>query len=299
MPETPIIRGRTSSQRDSGQSAGTLPALRVRYYKRMRPNKVYPVQVGWRSGRKGGDGGPVQVRLIMAGAQVVPSEQTMDPTDPDAKVTFYVTPLARGWLRGERIEVVQNGRKVGELRTGAKVTTQRFTWVMLALTLLVPWLLHQFFTHKLEEEVKIEYQTRNQLPLRLQKQVRDAEAVEAEKEAKEGKVEEVKDKDGKRPAAEVKKQKIQDGEVLEHQIRTVLPDVLPQVNERVEREHTAYVTEIPEKIGLGYTVVFQTYKSYSIPYYAFWILLVLTLLSYLWHREKRKTRVGTPIELGD
>ena len=36
-----------------------------------------------------------------------------------------------------------------------------------------------------------------------------------------------------------------------------------------------------------------------IPTYAFWGMLVLTILSYLCHRERRKTRVGNPIELSE
>ena len=102
----------------------------------------------------------MQVRLIMAGAQVVPAEQTLDPSDGDAKVTFYVTPLAKGWLRGERVEVLQNGRKVGELRTAAKVTTQRLTLALLVLTFLVPWLLLGVFSQKLVEEVPVNSQNR-------------------------------------------------------------------------------------------------------------------------------------------
>src|SRR5439155_16927469 len=107
---------------DTEQSAGTLPALRVRYYRRMRQGRVYPVQVGWKGSRKGGDGsGPVMGRLLMAGAQVVPAEQPLDPGEPSTKVTFYVTPLAKGPLGAGRAEVIQNGRKICEVRIPAKV----------------------------------------------------------------------------------------------------------------------------------------------------------------------------------
>src|SRR5881396_2891305 len=86
------------------------------------------------SARGAGATAPVTVRLVMAGAQVVPAEQTLDPGDPGDKATFYVTPLAHGGLRGERIEVVQNGRKVQELRIPCKVTSQKGTLVWLFLT---------------------------------------------------------------------------------------------------------------------------------------------------------------------
>jgi len=274
MPETPIIRGRTSSQRSAESSAGTLPALRVRFYKRMRPHKVYPVQVGWKSRKGGGEGGPVQVRLIMAGAQVVPAEQTLDPGDGDARVTFYVTPLAKGWLRGERVEVLQNGRKVGELRTAAKVTTQRMTLALLLLTFLVPWLLNAVFGQRLVEEVKVESKTRTALPTVTQESLRKA------------------DESGTVPPKVI----LTNGEVVEHRIRAVSPEVLPPVREHAG-EHTRYLTAAPEYIGLIYTWAYIDLQKYNIPYYAFWVLLLLTLLSWFWHREKRRTRVGQPIEV--
>src|SRR5262249_19492101 len=104
-------RRETSSEGGSGRSAPGAPRIRVRYYKRMRPNKAYPVHVTWRTPASGrsASSDPVTVRLVMGGAQVVPAEQPLDLADPDAHATFYVTPLAKGWLRGERLEVVQNG----------------------------------------------------------------------------------------------------------------------------------------------------------------------------------------------
>ena len=77
-------------------------------------------------------------------------------------MTFYVTPLAKGWLRGERAEVIQNGRKIGKMRTSAKVNTQRKT-LLLVLTFLLPWLLYKFFHNELSEEVMQEgFQTPDQ-----------------------------------------------------------------------------------------------------------------------------------------
>jgi hypothetical protein len=77
----------------------------------------------------------------MAGAQVVPSEQPLDPAKPDARATFYVTPLAKGWLHHECLEVLVDGRKVQEIPLPAKVSTQKMTWFLLALMILVPWFL--------------------------------------------------------------------------------------------------------------------------------------------------------------
>jgi hypothetical protein len=294
MPETPIIRSRAGAQRAGAQAGTTLPALRVRYFNRMRPNRVYPVQVGWRGSRKGGEGGgPVQVRLIMAGAQVVPAEHTLDPGEPSAKVTFYVTPLAKGPLRGERAEVLQNGRKVGELRTPAKVRTQRMSWVLLALTLLVPWLLLQYFTspqwvldttgparQPTEVERKRidalnERREKNQLSPNEQKELENLENATT----------------GTVPL------KLTDGKVLEYRIRQVSPEIPHQVEEYAGKEVATRITDIPEVIGAYYTTGRSEYGKYNVPFWAFWGLLLLTLLSYLWHREARRTRVGQPIEL--
>src|SRR4051812_29289199 len=127
MPESPPTRGRAAPQRaagsgqDYGRATGA-PQVQVHYYRRMRPNRVYPVVVSWKGAAR--TAAPVTVRLVMAGAQVVPPEQTLEP-GRDERATFYVTPLARGWLRGERVEVLQDGRKVQEIRLPCKATTQR------------------------------------------------------------------------------------------------------------------------------------------------------------------------------
>jgi hypothetical protein len=117
----------------------------VRYWKRMRIHTVYPVVVRTSGGE--GNGELLTVRLVMAGAQVVPAEQTIDPASPADTVTFYVTPLAHGGLRGERLEVLQGGRKVQEIRTPSRVTSQKGTLVWLFLALFIPWLLLHFFEY--------------------------------------------------------------------------------------------------------------------------------------------------------
>lgn len=135
----------TRSSRESAK-AEVLPPLLVRYPKRMKRQKVYTVEVTWQRGKKypppaAGTVEPLTLRLIMAGAQVVPSERQLDPTRPRAKATFYVTPLALGWLKSERIEVLANGKKVQEIKIPSKVVTQRAFWGFLLLAFLVPWFL--------------------------------------------------------------------------------------------------------------------------------------------------------------
>src|SRR2546428_3012168 len=127
----------------------TLPPLQIRYYRRMSRQRVYNVTVGWPKSRPKPPAGtpPVSVRLLMAGAQVVPSEHVLDPNKADAQATFYVTPLARGWLRSEKLEVIVQGRKVQETRLASKVCSQRMTAVLLLLTLIVPWFILNYLKY--------------------------------------------------------------------------------------------------------------------------------------------------------
>jgi len=115
--------------------------LVVRYMRRMKRQRVYAYEVRWReTSRAGMPGAPVTVRMVVAGAQVIPTERSLDPSRPHDRAIFYVTPLARGWLRGERLEVLADGRKVQEIPLPSKVVSQRLTWVLLLLTFVVPWL---------------------------------------------------------------------------------------------------------------------------------------------------------------
>lgn len=128
-----------SSKSASSKSSG--PRLQVVYPKRMRPNKTYALRVTWRDRSKsaGVDGEPLSLRLVMAGAQAVPAERKLDPSDPKAKATFYVTPITKGWLKGERLEVIQNGEKIQEISLPAKAVSNRMPWFLLLLAIIVPW----------------------------------------------------------------------------------------------------------------------------------------------------------------
>jgi hypothetical protein len=110
----------------------------------MRISKVYPVVVRM-SGE--GEGDPITVRMVQAGAQVVPAEHTMDPGNPGEMVTFYVTPIAHGTLRGGQLEVIQGGRKIQEIRTPCRVTSQKGTLIWLFLALFIPWLLLHYLEY--------------------------------------------------------------------------------------------------------------------------------------------------------
>ncbi len=113
--------------------------LRVvaRYYRRMKPQRVYDLVVELQ-GAGTSAASPVFVNPVIPGALVTPAEQTLDPMVAGSKATFHVTPLARGTLRGARLDVFQ------EIRLGIRCVTQRLTWVLAALTVLVPAFLLYF-----------------------------------------------------------------------------------------------------------------------------------------------------------
>src|SRR5689334_7664682 len=98
-----------ADSRGRGRSeGGSLGPVQVRYYKKMKLQRVYPVVVRWgrRDRRAPAGTPPITLRLLMGGAQVVPAEQQISANDPDATATFYVTPVATGSLRNEKLEVL-------------------------------------------------------------------------------------------------------------------------------------------------------------------------------------------------
>ena len=146
MPEIVAKEKLPSAGRGDGRTEPALPPLRVRYYRQLKPQRVHTAEVYWQKSDKPARG-EVTVRLLAAGAQVVPAEQTLDSSKPDVQAVFYVTPLAKGWLRNEKLEVLAHGRKIQEIPLASKVVSQRFTWFLLLCTLLVPWFITEFIKH--------------------------------------------------------------------------------------------------------------------------------------------------------
>jgi hypothetical protein len=149
-------RGHAAAPRPDAPHRGHAPSapkldLRVRYYYRMKPQRVYPlvVEVPRGSPAPGPVLEPVVVRPVIPGAHVAPAEQPLDVHRPGEQVTFYVTPLARGRLPAPRVEVLQHGRPAGEVSLRMKGVTQRATWFLLLLTLVVPCLVFYVTRHPL------------------------------------------------------------------------------------------------------------------------------------------------------
>lgn len=188
--------------------------------------------------------------------------------------------------------MLQNGRKVGEVRTPAKVFTQRMSWVLLALALLVPWLMIQFWNAPLRSEMI-------EMPAKLtaSEQTRLSELSEKKNLDKKEKADLVSLE--KKANASPRPVPIKDGKVVEHRIRELSPNLPPQVEEYAGPDVAKHITDVPQLIGDYYTIAFLDGRAFHIPFWTFWGLLLLTLLSYLWHRESRKTRVGQPIEIAE
>src|SRR5262249_3567896 len=133
------------AHRASAASKGQRTNLKVRFYARMKPQRVYPlvVEVPGRSrtATPGGLGEAVTVRPLIPGAVVVPAEQTLDVSKPGNKATFQVTALARGRFPNSCVEVSQPGRPKQTIPIGVRGVTQRRTWVLLGLAVLIPALL--------------------------------------------------------------------------------------------------------------------------------------------------------------
>jgi hypothetical protein len=279
--------------RDNGESGPSLPALAVNYYKRMRPQHVYPVTVRWRAGRDAEPAShPVVVRLLGGGAQIVPSEVALDSARPDQTATFYVTPLALGPLRGVRLEVLHQGRKVQDIPLRMKSVRQTWTWVLLALTLLVTWFcLSPLKYNPLRgQEVRIPRPGEEggvipgDIPVKFLK--KGAPKGDGKFGAK-----------GAVPSAEMVRE-LQPGEILTRLLNDNIPRVLPQIQENAP-DVAAAMGQMNPTIGETYQALYeiQTKSRFPLAYYAFWFMMALTFLSFLAHLERRKRLVSRPVPI--
>jgi hypothetical protein len=85
---------------------------------------------------------PLPVRLIVPGAIVMPTEQTMDPSPFEAtEALFFVTPLVAGELPQARVEMLR-GHKVETIEMPVHGQGHTLPRVLAFLAILVPLLLH-------------------------------------------------------------------------------------------------------------------------------------------------------------
>ncbi len=137
-PMNPLLR-------ESLQPDKTQYRALVRFYGRMRRNRVYPLIVSlqkYSPGRGDGDtGGPVTVRPLVPGGEVTPAEQELDPTNSNAQATFYVVPVAKGKLGGARVQLLNKGSVVQEVRTPIRSVSQRQTLLFAILAIFLPFVI--------------------------------------------------------------------------------------------------------------------------------------------------------------
>jgi hypothetical protein len=109
----------------------------------MKPRRVYPLSVELPRGvadKGSASVASLVVKPVIAGAVVTPAEQMLDLTPSGGSVTFGVAPLAKGRLPDARVDVLQQGRLVERVRMSMRGRTQFATWVLLLLTLIMPWI---------------------------------------------------------------------------------------------------------------------------------------------------------------
>jgi hypothetical protein len=248
-----------------GRTAGAaLPPLVIRYMRRMKRQRVYSYEVSW--SRKPAADRQVVVRLVAAGAQVVPAERALEPA---GKALFYVTPLVHGPLRAERLEVLVDGRKVQELPLPGRVVSQRSTWVLLALTFLVPWL---WSTYVVGDDRSYAPGTELHAYLTGQRVVK----------ARKGETGQTSSKSDSTASHFVKQLNEWERDIrgLDSSDPTYVNDVIKNVTDNLDGLH-----------GLDWQ------QNIPIGFYLFAGLLLLTLISWFLHRDKRRRRLTPPVPL--
>jgi hypothetical protein len=169
MPDTPrpndppvvVGPGRPSAPRDPVPAAPPQFVVDVRFRNPLKTHRVSLLRVRLREfprHRPFADVAdtPVLVRPFIPGAQVTPVETRIDANKPGAEATFYVTALARGSYRHAHVQVLQAGRLLQEIPLSVKGTTQRLTWALALLTVLVPvFMLYACRYHQLQGPMPI------------------------------------------------------------------------------------------------------------------------------------------------
>ncbi|HLN29533.1 MAG TPA: hypothetical protein VK395_17420 [Gemmataceae bacterium] len=128
--------------RESLQPERSQYQLLVRFYRRMHRQRVYPLLVTLQRFNPGRGireaANPVRVRALVPGSEVTPAELTLDPAKPGAQASFHVTPLAKGDLGEACVQLFSGEQLVQEVRLPMKSVSQRLTWVLAVLTVLLP-----------------------------------------------------------------------------------------------------------------------------------------------------------------
>jgi len=139
---TPSAKEVHPAIRESLQPERIQYQLLVRFFRRMHRQRVYPLLVTLQRLNPGRGlreaANQVRIRALVPGADVTPAEFTLDPAKPGSQASFYVTPLAKGNLGSASVQLFSGEQLVQEVRLPMKSVSQRLTWVLAVLTLLLP-----------------------------------------------------------------------------------------------------------------------------------------------------------------
>jgi hypothetical protein len=230
--------------------------LKVRYYCAMRRQRVHPLTVEVHPARGAAASGPslpVVLRPVVPGAVVTPAEQALDAGQAGAKATFQVASAARGRLPEPRVEVYQLGRLADQVRLRMKATSQRRTWLLALLTLLVPCLL-LLATH--ERYYK------------LRGKGRDIGQTDTPDLARDP------------------------GQVLEYRLVTFVDDLVPDIPGARDFVIDPVIRPVAKGLGMAYTWACNLAPDH-LPFWVGTGLLALTIISWFAGRRQRTTRWKT------
>ena len=250
---------RPRSARSARDGDTNLAPLRIHYFRRMKPNRVYPWTVSWPSAAKADQ--DLTLRLLIAGAQVVPAEQTLRAGDSKAQVVFHVTPIAKGWLKGQRLEVLAGGRKIQEIPLASKVISQRRTLVLFFLAFFVPFIIWNYFHFTLIQFRPADHKNRTDTFIDTPNVIKKTDEMVANF------------KDVADPPRAVK-------------------DILPQAVKDTLDDHTHRV------VVSFYIEICKSLREYKAGFYLGLLFFILALFSWFFSRQVSKTAQGRPLPLG-
>jgi hypothetical protein len=180
----PVVPVREAAQprHDAGHRAASIQ-LNVRFYAAMKPRRVYPLTVELPRGAAGshpaGQVAPLTVKPIVPGAEVTPATQALPLNPAGATVRFQVAPFARGPLSDARVEVYKEGYLVDKINMRMRARTQRFTWFLLLLTIVISGLLYYYtVVSPLRGEVPYPSASDSGAAKEVQKKIEEEEAQE-------------------------------------------------------------------------------------------------------------------------
>jgi len=275
-PKSAVAAKDTSLSR-AAQVESSRSQVLVRFYRRMKLRRVYPLVVGLQQ-RLSASGTAFAVRPLVPGALVTPGELIMDPAKAGTQATFYVTPLARGRLPHARVQLHRQGNLLQEIALPMKAVTQRLTWILLALTILVPaFLLYTTKYHPLTGTVPREMRAAPEQP-------KNGQAGDKKPGLVGGLVRRfvLGGLPPVAPAPVIKHIQASPGEMLEYNVRKGLQEDVPFVPPSV-------ADPVAHGLGTAYGYACAMAEA-QLSFYVGALLLALTIWSAITHSSRRARR---------